>query len=497
VEEVNTVDVGEQVRVRKEKLALMKKESYPYPNDVKVNALATEVKFAANNEELSNKQDLNFIIAGRIASFRLMGKAAFCNIQDRSGKIQIYLKKDEIGEEAFAKFKTFDLGDIVEVAGYPFITKTGEASLHVRQIRIVVKCLHPLPEKYHGLTYIEVKYRQRYLDLMVNSDSREVFKKRAKIISLVRRFFDDRDYVEVETPVMNTLASGASAKPFKTHHNALDLGLFLRIAPELALKKLVVGGLERVYELGKVFRNEGISTEHNPEFTMLEFYQAYATYEDMMNLTEELIISLFDTVRGSREIVFNGKEISMEGPWKRLTMKDAIVELGKIPNEIDLDTLEGVHAAGKHLGSDDVSEIADYGKALYEVFDRHIESLIVNPTFITQHPMSISPLSRPNLDDPRFTDRFELMVGGMEIANAFSELNDAADQNERFNSQLEAKTGGDEEAMDKDADFVTALEYGLPPTAGEGIGIDRLVMLLTESKSIRDVILFPTMRPLS
>jgi len=273
--------------------------------------------------------------------------------------------------------------------------------------------------------------------------------------------------------------------------------LYLRIAPELALKKLVVGGLDRVYEIGKVFRNEGISSEHNPEFTMIEFYQAYATYVDLMNLTEELIVGLFDEVRGNRNVVFNGKDISVERPWARLTMKDAIKELGEIPSSIDLDTIEGVYEAAKFFGSLDVLEIKDYGKALYEVFDRHIESRIINPTFITQHPMSISPLSRPNLSDPRFTDRFELMVGGMELANAFSELNDPEDQDDRFNAQVTAKTAGDEEAMDKDVDYVTALEYGLPPTAGEGIGIDRLVMLITEAKSIRDVIFFPTMRPVS
>ena len=489
-------DLGEQEKVRREKLELIKSNRYAYPNDVKVTHISSEVIEIAQNESISDKDKLSFTVAGRITSFRLMGKAAFCNISDRGGKLQVYIKKDEIGEEVFNNFKTFDLGDIVQVSGYPFITKTGEPSLHVKSIRLIVKCLHPLPEKYHGLTDIEVKYRQRYLDLMVNQESRDVFKTRAKIISYIRRFFDDRDYVEVETPVMNTIASGAAAKPFVTHHNALDLGLFLRIAPELPLKKLVVGGLERVYELGKVFRNEGISTEHNPEFTMLEFYQAYATYEDLMNLTEELIVGLFDAIKGSRNVNFNELDVSFDRPWKRLTMKDAIRELGNIPDSIDLDTIEGVASAGEILGSSDIKDITDYGKALYEVFDRHIESLIVNPTFITQHPTSISPLSRSNLSDPRFTDRFELMVAGMEIANAFSELNDPEDQDSRFNEQLRAKSGGDEEAMDKDTDFVTALEYGLPPTAGQGIGIDRLVMIVTEAKSIRDVILFPTMRPL-
>lgn len=490
------VSHSEQHRVRLEKLKQIESLRYPYPNDVRVSEVSSAVPSLASSEvEVEVPSRKRIVLAGRILSFRLMGKAAFCHIHDREGKVQLYIKRDDVGEEAFKEFKTFDLGDIIEVSGYAFITKTGEPSLHVEGIRLVVKCLHPLPEKYHGLTDVEVRYRQRYLDLMVNPESREVFKTRSKIIRLIRKFFDDRDFLEVETPVTNTLASGASAKPFKTHHNALNVDLFLRIAPELALKKLVVGGLERVYEIGKVFRNEGISTEHNPEFTMIEFYQAYATYEDLMDLTEELIVGLFDQIRGERKVVFRDKEVNVERPWKRLTMKDAIRELGNIPESIDLDTLAGVQEAGKILGSADIVEINEYGLALYEVFDRHIEERIVDPVFITQHPVSISPLSRPNLEDPRFTDRFELMIAGSEIANAFSELNDPMDQEERFDAQLVNREKGDDEAMDKDDDFVRALEYGLPPTAGQGIGVDRLVMLLTGAKSIRDVILFPTMRP--
>lgn len=494
--EEEVISHSEQHRVRLEKLDGIRAKSYPYPNDVKPSALSGDIRLSAESENQKEPESrTRSCLAGRLMSFRLMGKAAFCNLQDSDGRVQLYIKKDEIGEEVFKEFKTYDLGDIVEVKGYPFITKTGEPSLHVESIRLVVKCLHPLPEKYHGLTDVEVRYRQRYLDLMVNSESTQTFKTRSKVISAIRKFFDERGYIEVETPVLTTKASGASAKPFCTHHNALGLDLYLRIALELPLKKLVIGGLDRVYEIAKVFRNEGISTEHNPEFTMIEFYQAYANYEDLMELTEDLIVGLFDQVRGERKVVFNDKEISVERPWKRLTMKDAIRELGEIPESINLDTIEGVREAGKILGSSDINVIDDYGMALYEVFDRHIESRIVNPTFITQHPMSISPLSRPNLDDPRFTDRFELMVGGVEIANAFSELNDPQDQESRFDAQLENKKQGDEEAMDKDEDFITALEYGLPPTAGQGIGIDRLVMLLTGAKSIRDVILFPTMRP--
>ncbi len=495
---VEELSHSEQHQVRLEKLKNIQSSRYPYPNDSKVTDVSTVVpKLVAEEVSLEVSDKKRVVLSGRILSCRLMGKAAFCNIQDRGGRVQLYVKRDDIGEEAFKEFKTYDLGDIVEVLGYCFVTKTGEPSLHVEEIRLIVKCLHPLPEKYHGLTDVEVRYRQRYLDLMVNPESREIFKTRSRIISYIRRFFDARGYLEVETPVTNTLASGATAKPFKTHHNALNMDLFLRIAPELPLKKLVVGGFERVYEIGKVFRNEGISTEHNPEFTMIEFYQAYATYEDLMDLTEELIVGLFDEVRGERKVVFNEVEVNVERPWKRLTMKDAIRELGNIPDTIDLETLEGVHTAGSFLGSEDINEIDEYGLALYEVFDRYIQKRIVNPTFITQHPVSVSPLSRPNLEDSRFTDRFELMVAGSEVANAFSELNDPFDQEERFNAQLQNRDKGDDEAMDKDDDFVRALEYGLPPTAGQGIGIDRLVMLLTGAKSIRDVILFPTMRPLA
>ena len=428
-------------------------------------------------------------------SLRLMGKAAFCHIQDRSGRLQLYVKKENVGEEVFAAFKNFDLGDILEASGYGFLTKTQEPSLHVEKIRILVKCLHPLPEKWHGLTDIERRYRQRYLDLMVNPEVRETFVTRARILGAVREFFNRRGYVEVETPVMSVVASGAAARPFLTHHNALNLDLHLRIALELPLKKLVVGGLERVYEIGKVFRNEGISTQHNPEFTMIEFYEAYATYETLMDLTEELIVTLCRDVLGTLSRSYSGYTIDFTPPWRRLTMLEAIYEIGGLPRTFDLYSLRGAKEAAVSLGYEDLEEKDDYGVVLYEIFDRHVEEKIVNPVFITQHPTSISPLARPNLEDPNFTDRFELMVCGMELANAFSELNDSEDQLQRFEAQMEAQARGDHEAMSLDQDFVTALEYGLPPAAGEGIGIDRLIMLLTGSESIRDVILFPTMRP--
>ena len=362
-------------------------------------------------------------------------------------------------------------------------------------MRLLVKCLHPLPEKWHGLTDVEVRYRQRYVDLMTNDEVRDVFRKRAQIISLIRRFFDARGYLEVETPMMHQVVGGAAAKPFLTHHNALDLDLNMRIALELHLKRLVVGGLDRVYEIGRVFRNEGLSTQHNPEFTMIEFYEAYATYETLMDLTEELLSMLCQEVRGKLTVNVEGKEISFARPWRRLTMIDALHDLGGVPRSIDLLTDAGVRKAAEHLQIALTEEHTEYGFALYHLFDQAVEDHIDQPTFITRFPLAVAPLARPAMDDGRFTDRFELFMAGMEVANAFSELNDPEDQHRRFLEQLKAKQQGDEEAMDMDEDFVCALEYGMPPTAGEGIGIDRLVMILTEQPSIRDVILFPQMRP--
>lgn len=487
---------SEQELIRRAKLAELKALGYPYPNDVEVNTSAVEARaLAVHHKDSPEGERPTLKLAGRILSMRQMGKAVFFHIQDVSGRVQVYAKKEDVGEEVFSQLAALDLGDIVEVSGYPFITKTAEPSVHAHHVRLLVKCLRPLPEKWHGLTDVEVRYRQRYLDLMVNPEVKSTFIRRAQIISYVRKFFDARGYIEVETPVMNVVASGAAARPFVTHHNTLDLELNLRIALELPLKKLVVGGIDRVYEIGRVFRNEGISTHHNPEFTMIEFYQAYATYEDFMSLTEELVVGICDEVLGSRQVEFDGKTIDFSPPWKRLTMLESIEQLLELPAGCDLQTLEGVRKAARSLGHEDVAAMEDYGKAVYEIFDRSVESRIANPIFITQHPTSISPLARQNLSDPRFTDRFELFVHGMELANAFSELNDPIDQEERFVEQLKAKALGDHEAMALDEDFVRALEYGLPPTAGEGIGIDRLVMLFTGAASIRDVILFPTLRP--
>lgn len=487
---------SEQELVRRGKLAELAAAGYPYPNDVAVDATSADVRsYVQNRTPESSDTPPTLTLAGRVLTIRHMGKASFCNLQDRNGQIQIYVRKDDIGEESFEAFKSFDMGDIVELSGFPFATKTGEPTVHVKKIRLLVKCLHPLPEKWHGLTDVEVRYRQRYLDLIVNPEVAQTFRARSRIISRIRTFFEERDYIEVETPVLNAVSSGATARPFKTHHNTLDLNLSLRIALELPLKKLVVGGLERVFEIGRVFRNEGISTEHNPEFTMIEFYQAYATYETLMDLTEELISGLCRDICGSEQIRFGELELDMRRPWKRVTMAESIHEIGGIPRTFDLDTIEGVHRAAAEAGYPEIADISDYGVALYELFDRHVEHKIVNPTFITHHPKSISPLAYPNRADGRFVDRFELMIAGMELANAFSELNDSEDQRERFEAQLRAGEAGDVEAMGLDEDFVTALEYGLPPTAGQGIGIDRLVMLLTNSQSIRDVILFPTLRP--
>ncbi len=487
----------EQELVRIGKLAKLRAGSYPFPNDVPELVASTTVIESVEREEALDPGKRRVVtVAGRLMTIRLMGKAAFAHFQDRSGRLQLYVKRDDVGDESFEAFKNFDLGDIVQATGFAFRTKTGEPSLHVSSIRLLVKCLRPLPEKWHGLTDVELRYRQRYVDLIVNPDVRDTFAKRAKIISAIRRFFDERDYLEVETPVMHSVASGALAKPFVTHHNALGLDLYLRIALELHLKRLVVGGYERVYEMSRVFRNEGISTQHNPEFTMIEFYQAYATYETLMALTEELITSLVNEIHGTLKIVYGEQEVNFARPWARFSMVDAIYEFGHVPRSIDLLTLGGVQQAGKQLRVTGLDAIRDYGKALYEIFDHSIEDKIVNPTFVTKHPTSISPLARPALDDERFTDRFELIVCGMELANAFSELNDAEDQRARMYAQVEAREAGDEEAMAIDEDFLAALEYGMPPTAGEGIGIDRLIMLLTNQQSIRDVILFPQMRPL-
>lgn len=464
----------------------------PYPNDFKPLHTSADILAAFGEVEQIDAADTVFVVAGRILARRSFGKAAFIQLQDRKGRVQVYVKKDEIGAEAFAAFETFDIGDIVGAVGYPFRTKTGELSLHARSIRLLVKSLLPLPEKFHGLTDVETRYRQRYVDLIVNPDSREIFIKRSRIVNLIRSFMVDRDFLEVETPMMHQIPGGATARPFITHHNTLDMELYLRIAPELYLKRLVVGGLERVFEINRNFRNEGISVRHNPEFTMMEFYQAYATYEDLMELTEELFCHVAMELLGALDFTNQGFEISFKRPWKRLTVRDAILEYGDIEAE-HLDDRDLAYNYASSIGLSLPSGIS-YGKLLMEIFEEVAEHKLIQPTFITAYPTEVSPLSRKNEHNPGIVDRFELIIAGREIANAFSELNDPVDQKERFMAQVLEKDKGDEEAHYMDEDYVRALEYGLPPTAGEGIGIDRLVMLLTDSPSIRDVILFPQLR---
>jgi len=466
----------------------------PYANGFIVTHTAEQVQLAhaADDAAALEASSSVYRIGGRIMARRDFGKAGFLQLQDRSGRLQVYVGRDNIGDEAFEQYKKLDLGDIVGVVGVPFRTKTGELSLRVSELLLLTKSLLPLPEKWHGLTDVETRYRQRYLDLMVNPEVRETFRKRSRIIALIREFMVARDYLEVETPMMQPVAGGATAKPFVTHHNTLKMDLFLRIAPELYLKRLVVGGFERVFEINRNFRNEGISIQHNPEFTMMEFYQAHATYEDLMDFTEELIGHVAREVCGSERISYGGREVDLSAPWERLTVKQAIVKYGQVEPEV-LEDRERAYAYAQSLGLELDPRIG-HGKLLTELFDEVAEPRLWNPTFITQYPTEVSPLSRKNDLDPEVVDRFELFVVGRELANAFSELNDPVDQKERFVKQLAEKEAGDEEAHAMDEDYVRALEYGLPPTAGEGIGIDRLVMLLTDSASIRDVILFPQLR---
>ncbi len=439
-----------------------------------------------------NDDAFTCMVAGRIVAMRKFGKASFLHIQDESGKIQIYVAQDVVGQEAYAQFKKWDIGDIVGFRGKLFKTKTGELTILADSARLVTKSLLPLPEKFHGLTDVEIRYRQRYVDLIVNTQVRETFRKRVEIIRLIREYLSNRGFLEVETPMMQPVPGGATARPFKTYHNALAMDLFLRVAPELYLKRLLVGGFERVFEINRNFRNEGLSTRHNPEFTMLEFYQAYATYHDMMDLTEEMISWLAQEVCGSMEITFQGETINLAPPWKRLTMEESLVEIGGIAAEILADD-DQVMALAREKGIK-LEPTAGPGKAKTELFELLVEEKLINPTFITAYPTEVSPLARRNEKDPTITDRFELFITGREIANAFSELNDPIDQKERFQKQIDER-GKDEEIHPvMDEDFVRALEYGMPPAAGEGIGIDRLVMLLTDSPSIRDVILFPHLK---
>ena len=467
----------------------------PFANDFQVSHSTTGLHAAHAGDDAAALADCTqvYALAGRIMARRDFGKAAFLQLQDRSGRCQVYISQEQLGDEGYALYRRLDIGDIIGVTGKPFRTKTNELSLRADSLRLLTKSLLPLPEKWHGLTDVETRYRQRYLDLIVNAEVRETFRKRSRIIALIRDFMVARDFLEVETPMMQPLAGGATARPFVTHHNTLKMDLFLRIAPELYLKRLVVGGFERVFEINRNFRNEGISIQHNPEFTMMEFYQAYATYADLMALTEELICHVAEQVVGSLQFTYGGREVDLRRPWRRLSVRAAVMEYGGL-NAAQLADRATLLAFARSQGLE-VDERTGDGKLLIEIFEAVAEPHLWQPTFITHYPTEISPLSRKNDADPDVVDRFELYVVGRELANAFSELNDPIDQRERFEGQLLEKAAGDEEAHAMDDDYIRALEYGLPPTAGEGIGIDRLVMLLTDAASIRDVILFPQLRP--
>lgn len=490
------LDENQQIAVRREKLAALRAQGNAYPNDYRRDALAQDLndKYGAVEKDALEAQAIKVKLAGRIVTRRLMGKASFCHIQDMSGRIQVYVRGEDLPEGVYESFKHWDIGDIIGVEGTLFKTKVGELSVHATSIRMLTKALKPLPDKWHGMTDTEARYRQRYVDLIVNEDSRRTFVLRSKIIDAIRRFMTGEGFLEVETPMMHPIPGGAAARPFLTHHNALDMQLYLRIAPELYLKRLTVGGFEKVFEINRNFRNEGISTRHNPEFTMMEFYWAYADYHDLMDYTERLFKFVAEQALGTSQFHSQGVDYDFSKPFDRLSVLDAIVKYNPGVTKEELATLEGVRAVAQRLKVH-VDKNAGLGKAQITVFEETVEAKLMQPTFICDYPVEVSPLSRRNDKNPDVTDRFELFVGGRELANGFSELNDPDDQADRFRAQVEAKDAGDEEAMFFDADYINALEYGLAPTAGEGIGIDRFVMLLTNSASIRDVLLFPLMRP--
>ena len=480
---------------RRAKLDELRKKGIAYPNTFRRDSLSGDLRNQykeASKEELEEKS-IQVTVAGRIMLQRIMGKASFITIQDMEGQIQAYIRSNDLPEGQYEDFKTWDLGDIVGVSGKLFLTKTGELTVHADSIEMLTKSLRPLPEKHSGLVDTEQRYRKRYLDLITNPDSLDIFKKRSQIVSSIRDFFIKNNYLEVETPMMHSVLGGAAAKPFTTHHNALDMDLYLRIAPELYLKRLVVGGLEKVFEINRNFRNEGLSTKHNPEFTMLEYYSAYADFNDQMAFIEDLFKTLTEQVLGSSKIDQNGVSYDFSQPFKKISLKDAVSEKLSVDSS-SLDGRDFLLEIGKRYKLENLDNMSD-GKILFELFEELVEGDLIQPTFITGYPKDVSPLSRSSDVNSLEVDRFELFIGGKEIANGFSELNDPEDQAERFRMQVDQKTAGDEEAMEFDSDYIEALEYGLPPCAGVGIGIDRLVMLLTGAQSIRDVLLFPQMKP--
>ena len=492
----NQQDEQEQIKQRRTKLDALREKGIAFPTDFRRDALSSDLlaKHGEKTAEVLEQQAIKVSIAGRIMTRRIMGKASFCHIQDMSGKIQLYVTRDTLPEGFYnEQFKKWDIGDIIGTEGVLFKTKVGELSVRVSDIRLLTKALRPLPEKFHGVVDQEIKYRQRYLDLVMNDESRQTFLIRSQIVAYIRQFLAEKNFLEVETPMMQTIPGGATARPFETHHNALDMGLYLRIAPELYLKRLVVGGFERVFEINRNFRNEGLSSRHNPEFTMLEFYQAYAEYGELMDLTEAMLKGIAETVVGSTKVTYQGDEFDFGKPFDRMTVVDSILHFNPDLTRDDLDNRESAVAVAEKL-SIPIKESYGLGKVQIEIFEKTVEHCLINPTFITAYPVEVSPLARRNDNDPHVTDRFEFFVGGREIANGFTELNDAEDQAARFQQQVEEKEAGDDEAMHFDADYIVALEHGMPPTAGEGIGIDRLVMLFTDAPSIRDVLLFPQMK---
>lgn len=481
---------------RREKLAAIReRDAVAFPNDFRRDALAADLHRDHGEADAAalEAQPVAVNLAGRLMTKRIMGKASFAHLQDMSGRMQVFLQRDSLPEGQYEAFKSWDLGDIIGVEGQLFRTKTGELSVRVASARLLTKSLRPLPEKFHGLTDAETCYRQRYLDLIMNEDSRRVFRLRSAIVHYIREFLTDRGFLEVETPMMQVIPGGARARPFITHHNALDMDLYLRIAPELYLKRLVVGGFEKVFEINRSFRNEGLSTKHNPEFTMIEFYQAYADYRDLMDLTEALLRGMAQKLLGGTVVTYQGTDYDLGQPFRRMTVLESILHYNPDITAADLAGRESAAAIARRLGIK-VEANDGLGKIQTEIFEKTVEDRLFEPTFITAYPAEVSPLARRNDADPFITDRFEFFVGGRELANGFSELNDPEDQAERFRKQVEDKAAGDEEAMHYDADYIRALEHGLPPTAGEGIGIDRLVMFLTDCPSIRDVILFPHLR---
>lgn len=487
------LDYNQLMKIRKEKLEKLQEEGKNPFEITKFNPTHTSKQIKEHYEELEGK---DVTIAGRLMAKRIMGKASFCHVQDSEGKIQSYVSINDLGEESYKQFKEDDIGDIIGITGFVFKTRTGEISIHAKEVTLLTKSLRPLPEKFHGLKDADLRYRQRYVDLIMNPEVKQTFLLRSKLIKEIRKFMDEQGYMEVETPMLTTVATGDAARPFVTHHNTLDLQMYLRIAPELNLKRLIVGGFDKVYEIGKNFRNEGMDIKHNPEFTNMEFYAAYEDYNDMMNLAENLISTVAKNVLGTTKITYQGTEIDLTPSWKKITMIDAIKEVTGVDfNEIKTDEEAQKIALEKGVKYEEIKNTR--GHIINEFFETFVEDTLIQPTFILDYPVEVSPLTKRKKDNPALVERFELFIGGREYGNAYSELNDPIDQYERFMKQVEAKAKGDEEAGGMDEDFVNALEIGMPPTGGMGIGLDRLIMLLTDSASIRDVLFFPTMKPLN